>query len=49
MNASHLLYLKQPFYGRKVYVIELHVYSFESPLPLAQIIELCAVASVLKC
>jgi hypothetical protein len=39
---------KQPFYGRKVYVIGSHVYSFEFSLASAQIIKLHAVANVWK-
>lgn len=43
----HCIY-KQPFYGKEVYVIGSHVYSLEFTPTLAQIIELCAVVSVLK-
>jgi hypothetical protein len=53
MYTSHKEYIhciyKQPFSGREVYVIGSHVYSFEFPPASAQIIELCDVASVLKC
>jgi hypothetical protein len=53
MYASHKEYIyciyKPPFYGREVYMIGSHVYSVEFPPASAQIIELCAVASVLKC
>ncbi len=53
MYASHKEYIyciyKQPFYGREVYVIGSHVYSFEFPPASAQIIKLCAVDGVLKC
>jgi hypothetical protein len=51
MHASHKGYIyciyKQPFYGREVYVIGSHVYSFEFSPASAQMIELCAVAGVL--
>jgi hypothetical protein len=52
MHASHKEYIyciyKQPFYGREVYVIGSHIYSFEFPPDSAQIIELHAVTSILK-
>jgi hypothetical protein len=53
MYASHKEYIyciyKHPFCGREVYVIGSHVYSFEFPPASVQMIELGAVASVLKC
>ena len=52
MHASHKEYIhciyKQPFHERGVYVIVSHAYSFEFTPASAHIIELCAVASVLK-
>jgi hypothetical protein len=46
MHASHKEYI---FYGREAYIIGSHVYVFEFPPASEQIIELRAVASVLKC
>jgi hypothetical protein len=52
MYASHKDYIyciyKQPFYGREVYVIGSHVYSFEFVPASAWIIKLGAAATVLK-
>jgi hypothetical protein len=52
-NASHKEYIyyiyKQPYYGREVYVIRSHVYSFEFPPALAQINEPRAVTTTSFC
>ena len=52
MHASHkeCIYCtyKQLIYGRETYVIGSHVYSLEFPSTSAQIIELCAVATVFE-
>jgi hypothetical protein len=48
-HKEYIYYIYKHFYGREVYVIGSHVYSFEFPPASAQISKFCALDSVLKC